>query len=172
MIAPSRISKSLNDPKAASNETEEHTRNHFWLNPNVPSSPYNPEEPDFGEKKYIGSTIHELLDAEPQVARLTGRKRKEVSRAFDEEGKEVECVEVEVLIPESGLLHQCYYCLAWETEGETERFNSCGDDTYWCASVSTRLLGVHIIPLNQIAVRIKRRGCIQRFRDVGEADSG
>jgi len=152
MIAPTRISKSLNNRKSTSNETDECIKNHFWLNPDVPSSPYNPEEPGFEDKKYIGSTIHELLDAEPQVVRLTGRKRKEISRAFNDEGKEIECVEVEVLIPESGLLHQCYYCLAWELAGETERFESCGKHAYWCSSVGNELFTVkfmsYFIPLS------------------------
>ncbi|KAF4616801.1 hypothetical protein D9613_008408 [Agrocybe pediades] len=135
MIAPQRISKSLNDPKAASSETEEHSRNHFWLNSTVPSSPYDPEDT---ESKHIGSTIHELLDADPKIARLTGRKRMEVSRAYDGEGKETECLEVEVLIPESGLLNQCYYCLAWEVQGQEQRFKSCGDDAFWCSSCESK----------------------------------
>ncbi|KAF9554655.1 hypothetical protein CPC08DRAFT_783066 [Agrocybe pediades] len=115
MISPSRISKCLNDPKLAaaafSNETEEHTWHHkFWLNPTVPSSsPYDPAETDT-----------------------------KLSRAYDGEGKEVECPEVEVLITESGLLRQCYYCLAWEGEGQTECFKSSGDDAFWCSLFKRR----------------------------------
>jgi len=140
MASPSgaRIVGSLNDPKAALNETEKHARNHFWLNPAMGNQPYDPEKPGYAETKCIGSPIHQLLDAEPTVARLTGRTRKEVSRFYGDGKKEIECVEVEITMPETGLLNQCYYCLAWEAEGPMERWKSCGDDTFWCPSCQAR----------------------------------
>ena len=76
-----------------------------------------------------------LMDASPEVVRATGRKRMEESCRID--GGEIESVEFEVLIPDDGLLRQCYYCLDWEQPG-VPRFAKCisgSDDDYWCPSV-------------------------------------
>jgi hypothetical protein len=76
-----------------------------------------------------------LMDASPGVVRATGRKRMEKSCRID--GGEIESVEFEVLVPDEGLLRQCYYCLDWEQSG-VPRFAKCisaNDDDYWCPSV-------------------------------------
>jgi hypothetical protein len=81
-----------------------------------------------------------LVDASPGVVRATGRKRTEKSCRI--EGEEVESVEFEVLVPEEGLLRQCYYCLDWEQPG-VPRFAKCisvNDDDYWCPSVCRFIL--------------------------------
>ncbi len=77
-----------------------------------------------------GCPIHMLLDAEPQVARRTGRMR---SETIPGTGEVVACYEVEVLVPEEGLRRQCYYCLQYEYD--LPRFNACGDDIFWCNTV-------------------------------------
>ncbi|THV04028.1 hypothetical protein K435DRAFT_851401 [Dendrothele bispora CBS 962.96] len=124
-----RIVCSLNVPDEK--VSEEHAKRHFWLNPEtLYSAPYKPDDPDYATQKFISSPIHILLDAEPSIVRLTGRTRAEKSRARDAGGKQVACFEVEVTIPEEGLLRQCYYCLGWE-DG-TERYKPCGDDMFWC----------------------------------------
>lgn len=66
-------------------------------------------------KRYINSAIHILLDSETPIARLTGRVRLEKSN-----GKGIVCHEVEVIIPDQGLMRQCYYFLdlgVWVTMG-------------------------------------------------------
>ncbi|KDQ60442.1 hypothetical protein JAAARDRAFT_191821 [Jaapia argillacea MUCL 33604] len=77
-----------------------------------------------------------LSESEPVVVRPTGRKRMEKKAGSDEE---VECVEFEVVIPEEGLLKQCYYCLYWEELG-SPRFDRCGvnEDYYWCRQCQAR----------------------------------
>lgn len=77
-----------------------------------------------------------LLDSETPVARLTGRTRAEKSNNWQDNGKEIVCHEVEVIMPDEGLVRQCYYCLGWEGEGEETRLTSFADETYWCESVS------------------------------------
>lgn len=100
------------------------------------SQPYNPSEKDDESKKYVSFPIHIVLDSQTPVARLTGRTRTEKSKSAQDNGKEIVVHEVEVIIPDEGLLRQCYYCLAWEASGETTRWAAFADDSYWCESVS------------------------------------
>ncbi|KAK7454024.1 hypothetical protein VKT23_011535 [Stygiomarasmius scandens] len=132
MVDPpgTRIVCSLNTPDET--VSEEYARRHFWLNPDMPGAPYKPDDPDYATQKWISSPIHILLDAEPSVARLTGRTRAQKSRVYGEGDKEILCFEVEVTIPDEVLLRQCYYCLAWEGEGPGKRWKPCGDDMFWC----------------------------------------
>jgi len=78
-----------------------------------------------------------LLEAKPPVVSMTGRMRAETSQAWGaEEGQQTVSYEMEVLVPDEGLLRQCYYCLEWEGLGRPTRFKKCGDDLFWCESVS------------------------------------
>ncbi|KAE9392223.1 hypothetical protein BT96DRAFT_924848 [Gymnopus androsaceus JB14] len=147
MIAPQRILSPLNIPD--DNMPEEHARNHFWYNPSVTGNenqvPYKPDDPEARL-----SPIHMLLDGKaimrtihypdvPQIARMTGRMRSERSSSQDySKGKEVVCYEVEVLIPDEGLLRQCYYCLAWEASGPMKRWKPCGEYMFWCGWCQSR----------------------------------
>lgn len=76
-------------------------------------------------------TLYQLLHADPPLVRRTGRKRKEASA--DDENSTVECEEFEVLLPEEGLIRQCYYCLSWEDDGR--RYSQIKHDKYWCSKV-------------------------------------
>ena len=138
-----RIVCKLNTPDQSADEA--YARNHFWLNADMPSQPYDPAEKDDESKKYIMSPIHILLESETPVARLTGRTRTEKSNPWQDNGKEITCYEVEVTLPEDGLQRQCYYCLCWEYEGETERLVPFADDMYWCESVGTFLSDCQIV---------------------------
>ena len=81
---------------------------------------------------------YQLLHADPPLVRLTGRKRKEVSA--DDGTSTIECCELEVLVPEEGLIRQCYYCLSWE-DGEG-RYSQMKHDKYWCSRVRVSLKSV------------------------------
>ncbi|KAF9023816.1 hypothetical protein BDZ89DRAFT_1114936 [Hymenopellis radicata] len=98
----------------------------FWNHLGADYVPDGPSRP--------GCPIHMLLDAEPQVARRTGRMR---SETLPGTGDAVACYEVEVLIPEEGLRRQCYYCLQFEYE-YLPRFKVCGDDLFWCNTCEER----------------------------------
>ena len=129
-----RIFCKLNTPDRDADDA--YSRNHFWFNANMESEPYNPEEEDYENKKYVASPIHILLDSMTPVARLTGRIRAERSNLRQDDGMQVICREVEIIMPEEGLQRQCYYCLCWEYECETERLAPFADDMFWCESVS------------------------------------
>ena len=129
-----RILCKLNLPDQ--NADEAYARNHFWLNATMKSEPYDPTEEDYENKEYVASPIHILLDSRTPVARLTGRMRAERSHLRRDDGMQVICREVEIIMPEEGLQRQCYYCLCWEYECETERLAPFADDMYWCESVS------------------------------------
>ena len=124
-----RIVSMLNRPH--SNEDGEHARHSFWLNPTSETDPYAPDQP-----AHMVSPIHILLDSETPVAKLSGRMRTEPSNFKPDNGKERVCYEVEIFMPDTGLLRQCYYCLSWEHQSQTNRWKVCGDDVYWCKSVS------------------------------------
>ncbi|KAF9269839.1 hypothetical protein L218DRAFT_953476 [Marasmius fiardii PR-910] len=131
-----RILCSLNLPDASS--PDDRGKQYFWLNPIMQNHPYDPSDPDYPTKKFPSSPIHLLLDSEVPVARLTGRTRAEKSQALEDLGREIECFEVEVTIPEEGLLRQCWYCLNWEAEGPFERMKPCGSDAFWCSSCQVK----------------------------------
>jgi hypothetical protein len=78
-----------------------------------------------------------LLESNPLAIRPTGRIRLEKRQRIVGR-EEIECAEMEVLVPEDGLLRQCYYCLEWEQDN-IPRFGKCGwgDDVYWCSSVGS-----------------------------------
>ncbi|EIM86599.1 uncharacterized protein STEHIDRAFT_156905 [Stereum hirsutum FP-91666 SS1] len=129
-----RIFCTLNTPDSTVDST--YASRHFWLNATFKSEPYNPDSD--GDKKFVGSPIHMLLDSENQGVRLTGRMRTESSNYPPEHGKDIVCYEVEVLFPDEGLLRQCYYCLCWEACGPIRRFSQYGDDTFWCEECEKR----------------------------------
>ena len=83
-----------------------------------------------------------FIDSKPPVARLTGRTRIERSKCTHDNGKEIVSYEVEVTLPDEGLQRQCYYCLCWESEGDSERLSPFAEDMYWCESVSTLVYNV------------------------------
>ncbi|KAK7690059.1 hypothetical protein QCA50_006704 [Cerrena zonata] len=124
-----RIVNKLNTPDMSVDEA--YARKRFWYNADTYSARYDPSERN-GDEAYISSPIHILLDSDPPVAKLTGRVRTEKSNNKPDNGKEILCQEIEVIMPEEGLLRQCYYCLSWETQGEETRWKQCGDDVYWC----------------------------------------
>jgi len=93
----------------------------FWLNCSRGNG--DAEDPD--------GVWYQLLHADPPMVRRTGRKRKEISA--DDGASAIDCYELEVLVPEEGLIRQCYYCLSWE-DGE-RRYSQIKHDKYWCSSV-------------------------------------
>lgn len=93
----------------------------FWLNCSRGNG--NADDPD--------GICYQLLHTDPSMVRRTGRKRKEVSA--DDGAATIDCYEFEVLVPEEGLIRQCYYCLSWE-DGE-RRYSQMKHDKYWCSSV-------------------------------------
>jgi len=97
----------------------------FWLNCTRGNG--NADETD--------GVLYQLLHADPPMVRRTGRKRKEVSA--DDGSSTIDCYELEVLVPEEGLIRQCYYCLSWE-DGE-RRYSQIKYDKYWCSSVRVSL---------------------------------
>lgn len=117
-----RILTLVNAPRNATNEDMKRSRRFFWFN-STTYAPYDPSD----TTRMMCSGIHILLDADEIVARLTGRTRTKESNDPDDKGKERECREIEILIPESGLLRQCYYYLAWEAEGLMQRWAYYGD---------------------------------------------
>uniref|UniRef100_A0A0W0EYA0 Uncharacterized protein n=1 Tax=Moniliophthora roreri TaxID=221103 RepID=A0A0W0EYA0_MONRR len=127
-----RIFCALNTPDMRAPES--HARRYFWLNPGIANATYNPDDPDYASQKFV-SPVHILLDSETPVARLTGRTRAEISQSLPvgSKPKQIMCFEIEVTIPEEGLLRQCYYCLHWESEwADDERMEPCSDDVFWC----------------------------------------
>jgi len=97
----------------------------FWLNCSRGNG--DADDPD--------GVWYQLLHADPLMVRRTGRKRKEVSA--DDGSSTVDCYEVEVLVPEEGLIRQCYYCLSWEDS--ERRYSQIKHDKYWCSSVRISL---------------------------------
>lgn len=79
----------------------------------------------------LDGALYGLCHADPPLVRRTGRKRKEVSA--DDGAATVDCEEFEVLLPEEGLIRQCYYCLSWEDD--ERRYSQIKDDKYWCSKV-------------------------------------
>jgi len=79
-----------------------------------------------------------LLESNPPAIRPTGRTRLEKRQGIVGR-EEIECAEMEVLVPEDGLLRQCYYCLEWEQDN-VPRFGKCGwgNDVYWCSSCQVK----------------------------------
>lgn len=84
-----------------------------------------------GDADDPNGVLYQLSRADPPLVRRTGRKRKEVSA--DNGTSTVDCYELEVLVPEEGLIRQCYYCLSWEEDGR--RYSHIQHDKYWCSSV-------------------------------------
>ncbi|THU77798.1 hypothetical protein K435DRAFT_812122 [Dendrothele bispora CBS 962.96] len=153
-----RIYRVLNQPRFSRNTGQgggggdEKGSKFFWFNPTVPTNTstssssssfsnwktYNFSDPATTSKKDKNSAllpIQMLLDAKPPVVRMTGRMRAETSEAWGvDEGQQTVSYEMEVLVPDEGLLRQCYYCLEWEGLGRSTRFKKCGDDLFWCES--------------------------------------
>jgi hypothetical protein len=67
--------------------------------------------------------------------RVTGRTRREVSAHEGDRGVEIECPEVELLIPEEDIYRQCYFCLKWEQHHDRSRHHQLRGDLYWCSCV-------------------------------------
>ena len=99
------------------NNVREPPSSNFWLNA--------------GRDGAWGDTAYNaLLDLDLEsVVRLTGRTRMERSVR----GALIECPEFEVLIPEDEFVRQCYYCLAWDNDGD--RHHKLINDLYWCSCV-------------------------------------
>lgn len=76
--------------------------------------------------------FYQLFHADPPLVRRTGRKRKEFSA--NDGVTTVDCYECEVLVPEEGLIRQCYYCLSWE-DNVRNRHSQTRHDKYWCLKV-------------------------------------
>ena len=93
----------------------------FWLNCSRGNG--DADDPD--------GVWYQLLHADPPMVRRTGRKRKEISA--DDGSTTIDCYELEVLVPEGGLVRQCYYCMSWE-DGK-RRYSQIKYDKYWCSSV-------------------------------------
>ena len=93
----------------------------FWLNCSREDS--DPEDPN--------GVLYRLLDVDPPLVRRTGRERNETSAA--DAASTVGCDEFEVLVPEEGLIRQCYYCLSWEDD--EHRYSEIKHDKYWCSKV-------------------------------------
>lgn len=91
----------------------------FWLN----CSRGNDESED------QNNLLYQFLHAEPPLVRRTGRKRKEDPAG--NKGSTIDCEEFEVLVPEEGLIRQCYYCLSWEDN--EHRYSEIKHDKYWCS---------------------------------------
>lgn len=87
-----------------------------------------------GDEKDSNGALYQLLHADPPLVRRTERKRKEVSA--DDGVSVVDCEEFEVLLPEEGLIRQCYYCLSWEDD--EHRYSHIKHDKYWCSKVRER----------------------------------
>lgn len=94
----------------------------FWLNCSRGNG-------DAGDPKGV---FYQLLHADPPIVHRTRRKRKEVSA--NDGDSTIDCYELEVLVPEEGLIRQCYYCLSWEND-ERGRHSQIKDDKYWCSRV-------------------------------------
>ena len=98
---------------------------------------------DWNSQGSMANPLNILVESYPPPIRPTGRTRMEKPHGRTD-GEEIVCQEMEVLVPDEGLLRQCYYCLEWE-EDNSPRFSRCGsnDDIYWCSSVrSLRFLGL------------------------------
>lgn len=107
-----------------------HSNHHSKKGPKVASFWLNCSRGN-GDEEDSNGVLYQLLRADPPLVRRTGRKRKEVSA--DDGVSTVECEEFEVLLPEEGLIRQCYYCLSWE-DGE-RRHSQLKHDKYWCSRV-------------------------------------
>ena len=134
IIPGQRIHALLNVVSNGTEDDLKRSRHFFWLNSNSGSDC----QPDnLSGNVILGEPFHILLDADIESCKAdrpiaAGR---EVSFALRDKGKVRIGHEIEVLIPEEGLLRQCYYCLAWEAEGPMEHWKPCGDETYWCPDV-------------------------------------
>lgn len=114
-----------------------HSNRHSKKGPKVASFWLNCSRGN-GDVDDPSGVYYQLLHADPPLVRLTGRKRKEVSA--DDGTSTIECCELEVLVPEEGLIRQCYYCLSWE-DGEG-RYSQMKYDKYWCSRVRVSLKSV------------------------------
>jgi len=107
-----------------------HSNRHSKKGPKVASFWLNCSRGN-GDADDPSGVFYQLIHADPPLVRRTGRKRKEVSA---ENGvSTIDCYELEVLVPEEGLIRQCYYCLSWEDDGR--RHSQIKHDKYWCSSV-------------------------------------
>jgi hypothetical protein len=95
----------------------------FWLNCSRGNG--DPEDPN--------DVLYQLSHADPPLVHRTGRKRKEGSG--DNGVSTIDCYEFEVLVPEGGLIRQCYYCLSWEDDERRYSQIKLKHDKYWCAKV-------------------------------------
>ena len=107
-----------------------HSNRHSKKGPKVASFWLNCSRGN-GDAGDPGGVWYQLLHVDPPMVRRTGRKRKEVSA--DDGTSNIECYEFEVLVPEEGLIRQCFYCLSWE-DGE-RRYSEIKHDKYWCYRV-------------------------------------
>jgi len=163
-----RIVYSLNRPEYSEKESEDHARRFFWLNPTSETHPYTPNETT--PTTNMSSPIHIILDSNTPVAKLTGRMKVQPSNFGPDNKSERACYEVEIIMPEEGLLRQCYYCLDWEYESMKpwHRFKACGDDTYWCqacekgGSISSSISSVYQTLSRDVVVPLIQKGVPQR----------
>ena len=107
-----------------------HSNRHSKKGPKVASFWLNCSRGN-GDADDPNGVYYQLLHADPPMVRSTGRKRKEISA--DNGTTTIDCYELEVLVPEEGLVRQCYYCLSWE-DGE-RRYSQIKYDKYWCPRV-------------------------------------
>ena len=108
-----------------------HSNRHSKKGPKVTSFWLNCSRGN-GDPDDQNGVLHQLVHADPPLVHRTGRKRKEVSA--DDGVSTISCHEFEVLVPEEGLVRQCYYCLSWE-EDERNRYSQIKYDKYWCPRV-------------------------------------
>ena len=112
------------------NVVSSHSNRHSKKGPKVASFWLNCSRGN-GDAEDPNGVYYQLLNADPPMVRRTGRKRKEVSA--DNGASTIDCHELEVLVPEGGLIRQCYYCLSWEDDGL--RYSQIKYDKYWCSKV-------------------------------------
>ena len=108
-----------------------HLNHHSKKGPKIASFWLNGDQRD-GDSEDPNDILYQLFHADPPLVRHTGRKRKEAS---PDGGADltVDCDELEVLVPEEGLIRQCYYCLSWEDN--EHRYSHMKHDKYWCSKV-------------------------------------
>lgn len=101
--------------------------------------------------------LYQLSHADPPLVRRTGRKRKEFSANGGVTA--VNCHEFEVLVPEEGLIRQCYYCLCWE-DNARDRYSQIKYDKYWCSKVrvSSKFIQVSLWLTEHNVCQCKKKG--------------
>lgn len=108
-----------------------HSNRHSKMGPKVASFWLNCSRGN-GDVDDPTGVFYQLFHADPPLVRRTGRKRKEFSA--NDGVTTVDSYECEVLVPEEGLIRQCYYCLSWE-DNVRSRHSQTRHDKYWCLKV-------------------------------------